>query len=73
MLLGNWWVVLVVMVVEQGRVVAVSLARGRDVLVVVVLFVLVVLGLVGVFSPTPYSRYGFSSNSYRWCQMLLSK
>lgn len=57
----------------QGMVVTIFLVRSGAILVVVVLFVLVVLRLVGIFSPTPRSCHGFSSNSYRWCQMLLSK
>lgn len=37
----------------------------------VFLFILVVLGLVCVFGPTPHSRHNFLSSSHRWRQMLL--
>lgn len=53
--------------------VALFLAKGGDILIMVVLFVLVVLGLVCVFSPTPHSHHGVLSSSHIWHQMLLPK
>lgn len=42
--------------------VVVFLARDRDILVMVVLFLLMILELVSVFSPTTHSNYSFLSN-----------
>lgn len=57
----------------KSKAITIFLARGRNIRVRVVLFILVVLGLVYVFGPTPCSCHDFSSSSYRQHQILLPK
>lgn len=59
------------MVIMQFRAITIFVARGRDIGIVIILFVLVVLGLACVFCPTPHSRYDFLSSSHRGQQILL--
>lgn len=49
------------------------LAGEGAVLVLVGWFLFVIFRWVGVFSPTPYLDYSFSSSSHRWYQMLLKQ